>query len=311
MSSKTAIGIDLGTTYSCVGVYKNGKVEIIANDQGNRTTPSYVAFTPQERLIGDAAKNQASLNVMNTVYDAKRLIGRAFSDPIVQRDLKNISYKVKQASGDKPVIQVEYKNEEQEFTPEQISSMVLTKMKKTAEDFIGESVTDAVITVPAYFNDAQRQATKDAGAIAGLNVLRIINEPTAAAIAYGLDNKKNGEKNVLIFDLGGGTFDVSLLTIDDGIFEVKATAGDTHLGGSDFDNLLVQHFAQEFKRKSKLDMMENKRSVRRLRTAAESAKRTLSSSSTAKVEIDSLFEVLEFYLYHQQVQHRVPCFYQS
>ncbi|OXG15140.1 hsp72-like protein [Cryptococcus neoformans Ze90-1] len=230
-----AVGIDLGTTYSCVAVWQNDRVEIIANDQGNRTTPSYVAFNDSERLIGDAAKNQVAMNPYNTVFDAKRLIGRKFEDAEVQADMKHWPFKVIDRSG-KPAIQVEYRGEEKIFTPEEISSMVLIKMKETAEAYLGGTVSKAVVTVPAYFNDSQRQATKDAGAIAGLDVLRIINEPTAAAIAYGLDKKSEGEKNVLIFDLGGGTFDVSLLTIEEGIFEVKATAGDTHLGGEDFDN---------------------------------------------------------------------------
>jgi len=235
-----AIGIDLGTTYSCVGVFQHGKVEIIANDQGNRTTPSYVAFTDTERLIGDAAKNQVAMNPSNTVFDAKRLIGRNFNDSTVQKDMKHWPFKVVNDGG-KPKIGVEYKYEGKTFTPEEISSMVLTKMKETAEAYLGSQVRDAVITVPAYFNDSQRQATKDAGVISGLNVLRIINEPTAAAIAYGLDKKKGSksESNVLIFDLGGGTFDVSILSIDDGIFEVKATPGDTHLGGEDFDNRML------------------------------------------------------------------------
>jgi len=289
-----AIGIDLGTTYSCVGVWQNDRVEIIPNDQGNRTTPSYVGFTETERLIGDAAKNQVAMNPHNTVFDAKRLIGRRFNDPEVQSDMKHWSFKVIEKSG-KPYIQVEFKGETKEFTPEEISSMVLSKMKDTAEAYLGGKVTNAVITVPAYFNDSQRQATKDAGLISGLNVLRIINEPTAAAIAYGLDKKVTGEKNVLIFDLGGGTFDVSLLTIEDGIFEVKATAGDTHLGGEDFDNRLVNHFAQEFKRKYKKDLTGNARSLRRLRTACERAKRTLSSSAQTSIEIDSLFEGIDFY----------------
>jgi len=294
MGKGPAIGIDLGTTYSCVGVFQHGKVEIIANDQGNRTTPSYVAFNDQERLIGDAAKNQVAMNPNNSVFDAKRLLGRKFNDPSVQSDKKHWSFNVVN-DNDKPKIQVEFKGQEKVFTPEEISSMVLTKMKDTAEAFLGETVTDAVITVPAYFNDAQRQATKDAGAIAGLNVLRIINEPTAAAIAYGLDKKGGSEKNILIFDLGGGTFDVSVLAIEDGIFEVKSTAGDTHLGGEDFDNRLVNHFIQDFKRKHKKDISQNKRSLRRLRTACERAKRTLSTSATANLEIDALYEGIDFY----------------
>ncbi|KAL6102395.1 hspa1l [Pungitius sinensis] len=289
-----AVGIDLGTTYSCVGVFQHGKVEIIANDQGNRTTPSYVAFTDTERLIGDAAKNQVALNPSNTVFDAKRLIGRKVEDPVVQADMKHWPFRVV-GDGGKPKIQVEHKGEEKSFYPEEISSMVLVKMKEIAEAYLGQKVSNAVVTVPAYFNDSQRQATKDAGVIAGLNVLRIINEPTAAAIAYGLDRGKSGERNVLIFDLGGGTFDVSILTIEDGIFEVKATAGDTHLGGEDFDNRMVNHFVEEFRRKHKKDIGQNKRALRRLRTACERAKRTLSSSSQASIEIDSLFEGVDFY----------------
>ena len=296
MGKKTAIGIDLGTTYSCVGVFQHGKVEIIANDQGNRTTPSYVGFTDTERLIGDGAKNQVAMNPSNTIFDAKRLIGRNYNDPTVQSDMKHWPFKVGNHGG-KPKLEVEYKSDQKTFTPEEISAMVLTKMKETAESYLGHEVKDAVVTVPAYFNDSQRQATKDAGVIAGLNILRIINEPTAAAIAYGLDKKKssNKESNVLIFDLGGGTFDVSILTIDGGIFEVKSTAGDTHLGGEDFDNRLVDHFVTEFKRKHKKDITGNKRSLRRLRTACERAKRTLSASAQANLEIDSLFEGIDFY----------------
>lgn len=300
MAAKTegkAIGIDLGTTYSCVGVWQNDRVEIIPNDQGNRTTPSYVAFTDTERLIGDAAKNQVAMNPQNTVFDAKRLIGRRFSDPAVQADMRHWPFKVIAGPGDKPMIVVQFKGEEKQFAAEEISSMVLTKMKETAESFLSQTIKNAVVTVPAYFNDSQRQATKDAGAIAGLNVMRIINEPTAAAIAYGLDKKasRTGEKNVLIFDLGGGTFDVSLLTIEEGIFEVKSTAGDTHLGGEDFDNRLVNHFVQEFKRKNKKDISGNARALRRLRTACERAKRTLSSTSQTTIEIDSLYEGIDFY----------------
>ncbi|CCF32860.1 hsp70-like protein [Colletotrichum higginsianum] len=293
-SGGKAVGIDLGTTYSCVAYYSNDKIEIIANDQGNRVTPSFVGFTDTERLIGDAAKNQVAMNPHNTVFDAKRLIGRKFSDSEVQADMKHFPFKVVDKGG-KPNIEVEFKGETKTFTPEEISAMILVKMRETAESFLGGQVNNAVVTVPAYFNDSQRQATKDAGLIAGLNVLRIINEPTAAAIAYGLDKKTDGERNVLIFDLGGGTFDVSLLTIEEGIFEVKSTAGDTHLGGEDFDNRLVNHFVNEFKRKHKKDLSSNARALRRLRTACERAKRTLSSSAQTSIEIDSLFEGIDFY----------------
>merc|ERR1711892_246953 len=294
MTKANAVGIDLGTTYSCVGVWQHGKVEIIANDQGNRTTPSYVAFTDTERLIGDAAKNQVAMNPNNTIFDAKRLIGRKFNDDTVQSDMKHWPFQVVNV-GDKPKLKVEFMCEEKTFTPEEVSSMVLVKMKETAEGFLGQDITDAVVTVPAYFNDSQRQATKDAGVISGLNILRIINEPTAAAIAYGLDKKGAAEANVLIFDLGGGTFDVSILTIEEGIVEVKSTAGDTHLGGEDFDNRMVDHFVNEFKRKHKKDIKGNKRALRRLRTACERAKGTLSASAQANIEIDSLFEGIDFY----------------
>ncbi|KAM3128402.1 hypothetical protein pb186bvf_019469, partial [Paramecium bursaria] len=289
-----AIGIDLGTTYSCVGIWQNDRVEIIANDQGNRTTPSYVAFTDTERLIGDAAKNQTARNPQHTVFDAKRLIGRKFNDSTVQKDIKLWPFKVESGPDDKPLIVVKYKGETKKFHPEEISSMVLIKMKETAESFLGKYVKNAVVTVPAYFNDSQRQATKDAGAIAGLNVLRIINEPTAAAIAYGLDKKAKGEENVLIFDLGGGTFDVSLLSIEDGVFEVKATAGDTHLGGEDFDNKLVEFCCAEFLKKKGIDIRNNPRSIRRLRTQCERAKRILSSANQTIIEVDALGENEDF-----------------
>jgi len=295
-----AVGIDLGTTYSCVGVWKPSVsvVDIIPNDMGERTTPSYVSFSDTERLIGQAAKNQAARNAENTVFDAKRLIGRKFNDPMVQNDMKLWPFTIVEGSQQRPQIEVTYKGEKKKFFAEEISSMVLTKMKEIAESYCGSKVTKAVVTVPAYFNDSQRQATKDAGRIAGLNVLRIINEPTAAAIAYGLDKKDSGqtdERNVLIFDLGGGTFDVSLLTIDDGVFEVKATAGDTHLGGEDFDNALVDHFCKEFKRKHKCDIKGNKRAMRRLRSQCERAKRTLSAAARATIEIDSLHDGIDFY----------------
>jgi len=288
-----SVGIDLGTTYSCVGVWQNDRVEIIANDQGNRTTPSYVAFNDTERLIGDAAKNQVAMNSTNTIFDAKRLIGRKFSDAVVQADMQHWPFAVVEGAGQKPQLVITFKNEEKKFFAEEISSFVLTKMKEIAEAYIGKDVKNAVVTVPAYFNDSQRQATKDAGAIAGLNVLRIINEPTAAAIAYGLD-KKGRERNVLIFDLGGGTFDVSLLNIDDGIFEVKATAGDNHLGGEDFDNRMVDYFVNQFKQKFREDPSSDHRAKRRLRTACERAKRTLSSSTQAYIEIDSLFAGIDY-----------------
>jgi len=294
-SSGTCIGIDLGTTYSCVGVWLNDKVEIIPNDQGNRTTPSYVAFTDSERLIGDAAKNQVARNPENTVFDAKRLIGRKFNDPVVQSDMKHWPFRVVSGADNKPQIVVNFRGEEKRFNPEEISSMVLTKMKEIAESYLGKSIKNAVITVPAYFNDSQRQATKDAGVIAGLDVKRIINEPTAAAIAYGLDKKGSGERNVLIFDLGGGTFDVSLLTMEDGVFEVKATAGNTHLGGEDFDNRMVEYCLQDYKRRNGSDISRNQRAVRRLRTACERAKRTLSAAAQATIELDSLADGNDYF----------------
>lgn len=285
-----AIGIDLGTTYSCVAVWQNDRVEVIANDQGNRTTPSYVSFTEEERLIGDAAKALASTNPTNTVFDAKRLIGRRYDDPVIAADRKHWPFTVRDNGQGKPVISVQHKGEEKTYLPEEISAMVLTKMKTTAESFLGATVRDAVITVPAYFNDAQRQATKDAGTIAGLNVLRIINEPTAAAVAYGLDNSAKGEKNIVVFDCGGGTHDISILSLDDGVFEVKATGGDTHLGGSDFDQAIVEWAAAEFRKKTRLDIAGNKRAIQRLRAAAERAKRTLSAATTAQIEIDSIMD---------------------
>ena len=288
--SKTAVGIDLGTTFSCVGAWINDKVEIIPNDQGNRTTPSYVAFNDTERLIGDAAKNQVARNPRNTVFDAKRLIGRKFNEETVQKDKKLWPFIVEEGNEGKPVIKVQYKGETKTFQAEQISSMVLGKMKEIAEAYMGKEIKDAVVTVPAYFNDSQRQATKDAGAIAGMNVLRIINEPTAASIAYGLDKNTKTERNVLIFDLGGGTFDVSLLTIEEGIFEVKATSGDTHLGGEDFDQRLVQYCISDFKKKSKIDISGNHRSCRRLRTQCEKAKRILSAAVNAQIECEALAE---------------------
>lgn len=290
MSTDTAIGIDLGTTYSCVGVWMNDKVEIVTNDQGLNTTPSYVAFTEDERLIGDAAKNQTARNPLNTVFDAKRLIGRKYTDNSVQEDVKLWPFKVEAGPDGKPIICVQYKGEEKKFQAEQISSMVLSKMKEIAEAYLGKTVKSAVVTVPAYFNDSQRQATKDAGTISGLNVLRIINEPTAAAIAYGLDRQTEQEKNILIFDLGGGTFDVSLLAIEEGIFEVKATNGHTHLGGEDFDNKLVDFCLTDFKKKSGIDISKNARALRRLRTQCEKAKRILSSAHTAPIECETLAE---------------------
>ena len=287
-----SIGIDLGTTYSCVSIFQNDRAEVIPNDQGLRTTPSYVAFTNSERLIGDAAKNQVAINPENTVFDAKRMIGRKYSE--LKNELKHWPFKVSSGDDDKPIIEVNYKGEVKKFTPEEISSMVLVKMKDIAEKYLGEEVKNAVITCPAYFNDQQRQATKDAGAIAGLNVLRIINEPTSSILFFGLEKKTNKEQNVLVFDCGGGTHDVSLISIEDGIFEVLATAGDTRLGGEDFDNRMVEYFIEEFKKKYKKDPSENKRAVRRLRTACERAKRQLSSSTQAYLEIDGFLDGIDF-----------------
>ncbi|BAO39149.1 78 kDa glucose-regulated protein -like protein [Kluyveromyces marxianus] len=288
----TVIGIDLGTTYSCVAVMKNGKTEILANEQGNRITPSYVAFTDEERLIGDAAKNQAASNTNNTIFDIKRLIGLQYNDPTVQRDIKHLPYKVVN-KGNKPIVEVTVKGEKKQFTPEEISGMILGKMKQIAEEYLGKKVTHAVVTVPAYFNDAQRQATKDAGAIAGLNILRIVNEPTAAAIAYGLDKTEN-EHQIIVYDLGGGTFDVSLLSIENGVFEVQATAGDTHLGGEDFDYKLVRHFAQLFQKKHNIDVTKNDKAMAKLKREAEKAKRSLSSQTSTRVEIDSFVDGIDF-----------------
>ena len=290
-----AIGIDLGTTTSCVGVWQNGKVEIIASDTGARTVPSYVAFTDSERIIGDGAKSQSSGNPTNTIYDAKRLIGRDYNDPHVQADMKLWPFKVVADSNNKPLIEVQFMGESKKLSAEEVGSMVLTKMKQIAESFLGHPVKKAVITVPAYFDNAQRQATKDAGVIAGLEVLRIINEPTAAAIAYGFDKiNDDKERHVLVFDMGGGTHDVSLLSLDGGVFEVKATGGDTHLGGSDLDNKLSEHFIKEFQRKHKKDPSTSSRAMKRLNTQCERVKCTLSSSMTATLEIESFFEGIDF-----------------
>ena len=288
-TSKYCAGMDLATTYCCVGLWQNDRVEILASESGARSIPSYVAFTDTDRLVGEAAKSQAAGNTANTVFDAKRLIGRKFSDPLVQEDIKRYPFKVVGDASDRPQIIVQTKDGEKKYYPEEISAMLLQKMKQMVESYVGEEVKDAVITVPAYFNDAQRQATKDAGVIAGLNVLRIINEPTAAAIAYGLEKTK-GEKNILIFDCGGGTHDISILTIDDGVFEVKATAGNTHLGGEDFDNLVCDWACDEFRKKTKLDIKANARAYRRLRTVAERAKRILSTSTQATLEVDGILD---------------------
>ncbi|CDR39394.1 CYFA0S03e02806g1_1 [Cyberlindnera fabianii] len=288
----TVIGIDLGTTYSCVAVMKNGKTEILANEQGNRITPSYVAFTSEERLVGDAAKNQAASNPANTIFDIKRLIGLKYDDKTVQKEIKHLPYEIINRAG-QPAVKVNYLGEEKTFTPEEISAMILGKMKSIAEDYLGTKVTHAVVTVPAYFNDAQKQATKDAGTIAGLNVLRIVNEPTAAAIAYGMD-KGEGEHQIIVYDLGGGTFDVSLLSIESGVFEVLATSGDTHLGGEDFDFRVVRHLMKVFKKKHGIDITDNQKAISKLKREVEKAKRTLSSQISTRIEIDSFVDGIDF-----------------
>lgn len=295
MNKNTAIGIDLGTTYSCVGVWQNNRVEIIVNTQGNRTTPSYVAFTDTERLVGEAARNQCAMNPTNTIFDAKRLIGRKFDDDDIQKDLSNLPFKIVDDGHNRCQIEVEFKGETKRFYPEEISSMVLAHMKQIAEEYLGEKVVQGVITVPAYFNNAQREATKDAATIAGFENVRIINEPTAAAISYGISEKTEEEKNVLVFDLGGGTFDVSVLSIDEGVFEVKATNGDTRLGGSDMDQCMVDHFIKEFKRKHDVDISGNARAIRRLRSSCEKAKRNLSDATQTSIDIDSLSNGIDFY----------------
>ncbi|KAK3329431.1 putative Hsp70 chaperone BiP/Kar2 [Apodospora peruviana] len=289
------IGIDLGTTYSCVGVMKGGKVDILVNDQGNRITPSYVAFNDGERLVGDAAKNQYASNPTNTIFDIKRLIGRSFSDKGVQSDIKHMPFNVVAGAKDKPTVEVDVGGGNlKRFTPEEVSAMILGKMKDVAEAYLNEKVKHAVVTVPAYFNDKQRQATKDAGTIAGLNVLRVVNEPTAAALAYGLD-KRGEERQVLVYDLGGGTFDVSLLSLEDGVFQVLSTAGITRLGGEDFDNRVIDHLAKKFNKKNEgLDITKDAKAMGKLKREAEKAKRTLSSQMSTRVEIDGLFDGVDF-----------------
>ena len=284
------IGIDLGTTYSCVGIWQDDRVEIIANDQGNRTTPSWVAFQEKEKLVGESAKNQYNQNPSNTIFDIKRFMGQKFTDSGVQSELKHVPFEVKEGKNHMPVVCVQDK----EFTPQEISAFILEKMKSIAESYLGKEVKNAVITVPAYFNDAQRQATKDAGVICGLNVLRMINEPTAAAIAYGLDKKHESEKNIIIYDVGGGTLDVTLLSLDEGIFEVKATSGDTHLGGEDFDTNLMIYFMDDFKRKHRKDLSQSKKAMAKLKKECERLKRALSSASQAHMEIDSLMDGIDY-----------------
>ncbi|KAL5000405.1 heat shock protein 70 family [Aspergillus recurvatus] len=288
----TVIGIDLGTTYSCVGVMQNGKVEILVNDQGNRITPSYVAFTDEERLVGDAAKNQYAANPKRTIFDIKRLIGRKYDEADIQRDIKNYPFKVVNKDG-KPNVRVEVNQTPKTLSPEEVSAMVLGKMKEIAEGYLGKKVTHAVVTVPAYFNDAQRQATKDAGTIAGLNVLRVVNEPTAAAIAYGLD-KGSEERQVIVYDLGGGTFDVSLLSIDDGVFEVLATAGDVHLGGEDFDHRVMDYFVKQYNKKNNVDITKDLKAMGKLKREVEKAKRTLSSQMSTRIEIEAFHNGQDF-----------------
>ncbi len=295
-TDEIAAGFDIGTTTSCAAVWLNDRVEIIPDGQtGSRIIPSYVSFSDEEKLVGDAAKNQSTMNPKNTVYDAKRLIGRKFNDPVVQEDIKLWSFNVTGDSNNKPLINVKYKKEDKQFHPEEISAMVIQRLKETTESFLGHPLKKVVITVPAYFNDSQRQATKDAGTIAGLEVLRIINEPTAAAIAYGLDKTDDKqERNILVFDCGGGTHDVSILTLDGGIFEVKATGGDTHLGGSDIDNLIVEWLCEDIKKRMKKDVRENARALKRLNIAAEKAKKTLSSSTTTTIEVESLLDGVDY-----------------
>ena len=305
--NKFVIGIDLGTTYSCVAVWQHGKVEIIANEQGNRTTPSYVGFTETEYFVGDAAKTQCSTNPINTIFDAKRIIGRKYSDSTVQADIGHLPFTVI-GIDDRPFFKVNYRNEERTYSPEQISSMILQKLKQIASAYLGEDVTEAVITVPAYFNDSQRQSTKDAGKIAGLNVRRIINEPTAAALAYGLDKTLTKESYILVFDCGGGTHDVTLLSLQNGLFQVIATNGDSHLGGEDFDDRIVTWCVEDFKKKYKHDITKSPKSLRRLRTACEKAKRGVSSTIQATIEIDSLYDGIDYSVVLTRARFEDLCF---
>ena len=295
MADNLTLGIDLGTTYSCIAIWRNGKADVIPNQEtGTRITPSVVGFTKKDRIVGEAAKNQAIRNYKNTVYDAKRLIGRDFDDPEVQKDIKLWPFKVIKGDNNKPKIEVEYKGKTESFYPEEISACILSKLKQIAKDYLGHEVNEAIITCPAYFNDLQRKATQMAGKIAGLNVLRIINEPTAAAIAYGLDKENQGEKNVLIFDLGGGTFDVTILSIDNNLLEVRSTCGDTHLGGEDFDNRLLQHCINEFNEKSRIDISNNQKAKIRLKGLCEKAKINLSAGQETSIDVDGLAEGEDF-----------------